>query len=40
MEFRSIISADCESVRRFLAENGWGKRVADAEKFRRMMENA
>jgi predicted N-acetyltransferase YhbS len=40
MEFRSIISADYESVRRFLAENGWEKRVADAEKFRRMMENA
>ena len=40
MEFRSITSADYEAVRQFLAENGWEKRVADAERFRRMMENA
>jgi predicted N-acetyltransferase YhbS len=40
MEFRSITPADYEAVRQFLAENGWEKRVADAEKFRRMMENA
>jgi predicted N-acetyltransferase YhbS len=40
MEFRQIKPADYEAVRQFLAENGWQKRVADAEKFRRMMENA
>lgn len=40
MEFRPIKPADYEAVRQFLAENGWEKRVADAEKFRRMMENA
>jgi predicted N-acetyltransferase YhbS len=40
MEFRSIKPADYEAVRQFLAENGWEKRVADVEKFRRMMENA
>jgi len=40
MEFRSIKPADYEAVRQFLAENGWQKRVADAEKFYRMMENA
>ena len=40
MEFRSITPEDYEAVRRFLAANGWEKRVADAEKFRRMMENA
>lgn len=40
MEFRPITSADYEAVRQFLAENGWQNRVADAERFRRMMENA
>lgn len=40
MEFRSIKPADYELVRRFLAENGWQKRVADAEKFYKMLENA
>lgn len=38
--FRAAAEADYENIRRFLAENGWEKRVADAEKFRRMMENA
>lgn len=32
--------ADYEAVRQFLAANGWEKRVADAGKFSRMMENA
>ncbi|HEX8734660.1 MAG TPA: bifunctional class I SAM-dependent methyltransferase/GNAT family N-acetyltransferase [Pyrinomonadaceae bacterium] len=40
MEFRPIKPADYEAVRQFLAENGWEKRVADAEKFYKMMENA
>lgn len=40
MEFRAITPNDYEAVRQFLAENGWEKRVADAEKFRLMMENA
>ncbi len=40
MEFRPIMPTDYEAVRQFPAENGWGKRVADTEKFRKMMENA
>ena len=40
MIFRAIRIEDFEAVRRFLAENGWEKRVADAEKFRQMMANA
>lgn len=40
MEFRPIEPADYEKVRQFLAENGWQKRVADVEKFRKMMKNA
>lgn len=40
MNFRAIKPADYEAVRQFLAENGWEKRVADAAKFRKMMENA
>lgn len=40
MEFRPIQSADYDSVRRFLSENGWQKRVADSEKFAAMMQNA
>ena len=40
MIFRAVKSEDYEAVRQFLAENGWEKRVADREKFRRMMENA
>jgi predicted N-acetyltransferase YhbS len=40
MIFRALRIEDYEAVRRFLAENGWEKRVADREKFRRMMANA
>lgn len=40
MEFRSITSEDYDFVRQLLTENGWQSHVADAEKFRRMMENA
>jgi N-acetylglutamate synthase-like GNAT family acetyltransferase len=40
MEFRSARTADYENIRRFLQENGWERRVADPEKFQKMMENA
>lgn len=40
IEFRAAVAADFDAVRNFLAENGWEKRVADADRFRRMMENA
>lgn len=40
MEYRSATPADYEKIRLFLSENGWEKRVADKEKFRKMMENA
>lgn len=40
MEYRSIKQADYERVRLFLSENGWAARVADAEKFAKMMDNA
>jgi predicted N-acetyltransferase YhbS len=39
MEYRTISVDDYEAVRRFLAEAGWGQRVEDAEKFKRMMEH-
>ena len=40
MEYRRATSADYEKIRLFLSENGWEKRVADKDKFRKMMENA
>ena len=40
MKFRAAKSEDYDAVRQFLAENGWEKRVADRERFRKMMENA
>src|SRR3712207_1075037 len=40
MEFKPITPADYEKVRLFLSENGWEKRVSDAVRFRKMMENA
>jgi len=40
MIFRAAEPEDYEAVRQFLAENGWEKRVGDAEKFRKMMKNA
>lgn len=40
MEYRTVKPENYEAVRQFLAENGWQKRVADEEKFRKMMENA
>ena len=39
MEFRPVAPGDYEPVRQFLSEVGWGHRVGDAEKFRKMMEN-
>jgi len=40
MDFRPITPADYEAVQRFLAENGWETRVANVERFCKMMENA
>jgi ribosomal protein S18 acetylase RimI-like enzyme len=39
MEFRPMKPDDYEPVRQFLAEIGWEHRVADPEKFKKMMEN-
>jgi ribosomal protein S18 acetylase RimI-like enzyme len=39
MEFRTIAPADYEPLRRFLSEFGWQHRVADPEKFKKLMEN-
>ena len=39
MEFRPIAPDDYEPVRQFLSEAGWGQRVGDAEKFKKMIEN-
>lgn len=40
IEYKTATTANYEKVRRFLSENGWEKRVADDEKFRKMMDNA
>lgn len=39
MEFRPLHPHDYEPVRQFLSEMGWHHRVADPEKFKKMMEN-
>ena len=39
MEFRSMKPDDYEPVRQFLSEIGWHERVADPEKFKKMMES-
>jgi ribosomal protein S18 acetylase RimI-like enzyme len=39
MEFRTIKHGDHEAVRQFLTDTGWQSRVADPQKFERMMEN-
>jgi predicted N-acetyltransferase YhbS len=39
MELRPITPEDFESVRQFLSEAGWQQRVADPEKFRKMIEH-
>lgn len=40
MEYQPARESDFDAVREFLAANGWGKRVANAERFRKMIENA
>jgi N-acetylglutamate synthase-like GNAT family acetyltransferase len=40
IQFRSVEPGDLESIRAFLAENGWQSRVADEVRFREMIENA
>ena len=40
IQFRSAEPHDFEAVRAFLGENGWEKRVADGDRFRKMIENA
>ena len=40
MEFREVTPADYEAVRQFLAGAGWRGRVADAGRFRAMLEGA
>jgi len=39
MEFRPVNHPDYETVRQFLCEAGWQHRVADPQRFKRMMEN-
>ncbi|HEU0143348.1 MAG TPA: GNAT family N-acetyltransferase [Nitrososphaera sp.] len=39
MEYRPVTPEDYEPVRWFLSESGWQHRVADPEKFARMMRN-
>jgi len=39
-DYRPVTPTDYEPVRRFLAENGWAHRVADPERFARMMRGA
>jgi len=39
MEFRSMKPDDYEPVRQFLSEIGWHERVADPEKFKKMIES-
>jgi predicted N-acetyltransferase YhbS len=39
MEFRPITPNDYESVRHFLSDVGWQHRVADPEKFKKLMEH-
>jgi predicted N-acetyltransferase YhbS len=39
MEYRPLVVADYEAVRRFLAEAGWKHRVSDPARFRKMMEH-
>ncbi len=39
MKFRAIGPADYEKVRLFLAANGWESRVANRERFTKMLEN-
>jgi ribosomal protein S18 acetylase RimI-like enzyme len=40
MEFRSIASDDYDAVRQLLCEAGWQHRIAEAGKFKMMVENS
>ena len=40
IEYREARPDNYEAVRQFLADNGWEKRVADLERFQKMMMNA
>lgn len=40
MEYKPVEPSDFEAVRQFLSENGWAHRVADPERFARMMQGA
>jgi predicted N-acetyltransferase YhbS len=40
LEFRPISRKDHEQVRAFLSENGWAHRVADPERFAKMLDNS
>jgi ribosomal protein S18 acetylase RimI-like enzyme len=39
MEYRPAVVEDYEAIRQFLSGVGWERRVADAEKFKKMMEH-
>lgn len=40
MEYRALADGERETARRFLADLGWAERVADAERFGRMVSGA
>lgn len=40
MDYKPIEPCDYEQVRQFLSENGWAHRVADPERFARMMQGS
>ncbi len=40
LDYRPVIPQDHEAVRSFLSENGWAHRVADPDRFARMMQGA
>lgn len=40
VEHRSIVPEDYELVRAFLSENGWAHRVADPERFAKMLDHS
>jgi len=40
IEYRTAKESDHHAIRRFLSENGWETRVADADRFKKMVKNA
>lgn len=40
IEYRPVQEHELAAIRHLLAANGWDKRVDDADRFRRMIENA